>query len=41
MKCDCKRWPTWTFGGKTICAKCGEPTETHLTRFVREQEESQ
>jgi len=38
MKCICKRWPTMTFMGETICSKCGEPTETHLARFVREQE---
>ena len=37
MKCDCKRWATWTFGGKTICSKCGEPAENHMSRFLREQ----
>jgi len=41
MKCDCRLWPTMTFMGETTCSKCGEPTETHLTRFVREQEASQ
>jgi len=37
MKCDCRLYPTWTFNGKTICANCGEPTQTHLTGLAREQ----
>ena len=36
-ECDCRLWPTMTFMGETTCSKCGRPTISHMSRFLREQ----